>query len=570
MTHKKYLITSALPYINGIKHLGNFIGSLLPADIYARYLRQQGRDVLAICGTDEHGAPAEIAASEAGESISDYCDAMYQVQKSIYDQLDLSFDYFGRTSTESNKEITQAIFLQLDNNGFINTKHIKQYYSIDDSRYLPDRYIIGQCPFCEYDKARGDQCDGCGSLLDPSDLIDPQSVLNPSSHLELRETEHLFLNLPKLQDAIAAWAKTLEKPSKLVAGLLKKWLDTPLTERCITRDLSWGIPVPKKGFEDKVFYVWFDAPHGYISITKDWAESIGTPNAWQSWWKEGNNVDYTQFMAKDNVPFHAIFWPAILLGANDDWKMVDTIKAFDWLTYEGGKFSTSQKKGVFLDQALALYPSDYWRYYLVANAPETSDSDFSFEEFARTINNDLADVLGNFVSRVLALINKHFASQIPAFNKHESDKQLTARVIDLSSQIDHAYQHLQYRKAANLLKELWACGNEYISKAQPWSVVKDDKVAAGHILATCLHLITLYAVISSPIIPATSKKLFGLLGLSDCPSAITIKQAMSFDVLPATGMVADKLALFEKIEAETVTQLTKEFAGKSEISNDDA
>lgn len=555
---KKYLITSALPYINGIKHLGNMVGSLLPADIYARYLRQRGEEVLCICGTDDHGAPAEIAALEAGLPVAEYCTRMYEVQKNIYEQFNLSFDHFGKTSTESNKNLTQDIFKHLEKNGYIVEKTIEQYYSVADQRFLADRHITGTCPKCNYALARGDQCDGCGALLDPTELINPRSSLNPEASLELRQTKHLFLDLPKLQAKVKDWTDNLSNPSKVVSGIIRKWLEEGLELRCITRDLDWGIPVPKEGFEDKVFYVWFDAPNGYISISIDWAKKTGNPDAWRSWWMDAKDVQYTQFMAKDNVPFHAVMWPAILLGTGQNWKMVDYIKGFNWLNYAGGKFSTSQKRGVFTDVALELFPADYWRYYLMANVPESSDADFNFRDFASIINHDLADSLGNFTSRVLTLVEKYFASKVPA---GFVDTELMQKAQELCAKIDTAHDELKYREMINNMRLLWALGNEYVTKSEPWAVAKTDIIKAGNILNNCLHLLRIYAITAWPIIPGTAEKIMSLIS-SENPGTIPLAKSVDFNCLEEDAMVSGKVAIFPKIDEDTILALEQRFSGQ--------
>lgn len=558
---KKYLITSALPYINGIKHLGNLVGSLLPADIYARYLRQRGEEVLYICGTDDHGAPAEIAAQEAGQPVAEYCRQMHETQKDIYTKFNLDFDHFGKTSTVANKAVTQGMFKYLEQNGYIIEKTIEQYYSVADKRFLADRHITGTCPKCNYEMARGDQCDGCGALLDPIELKNPRSTINPQDRLELRQTKHLFLDLPKLQPKVKHWTDTLQNPSKVVSGIIRKWLEEGLEQRCITRDLDWGISVPKPGYEDKVFYVWFDAPNGYISISMDWATQSGNPDAWQQWWQQPEQVHYTQFMAKDNVPFHAVMWPAMLLGTGQDWKMVDYIKGFNWLNYAGGKFSTSQKRGVFTDVALELFPADYWRYYLMANVPESSDADFSFKDFASVINKDLADSLGNFTSRVLTLVGKYFDSKVPQHDATTINPELAKKTAELCQLLNQAHTELRYREVINTMRQLWALGNEYITKQQPWSVIKDDPVQAGHILSDCLHLLRIYAVTAWPIIPGTAEQIFALVSAAANPGKIAITDVTDFNCLPVGSTVAGKISMFSKIEDTTVTELEVRFDG---------
>jgi methionyl-tRNA synthetase len=367
----KILITSALPYINGVKHLGNLVGSLLPADVHARFRRQIGDEVLFICGTDEHGTPAELGAIEAGVDVRSYCDAQHAIQAEVYQRFGLSFDHFGRSSCRQNHALTQAFYQKLDAAGLIDERSVRQVWSPLDRRFLPDRYVLGTCPHCGFTTARGDQCDGCASLLDPTDLLQPRSALSGDTQLELRESRHLFLRQSLLVDRLDAWVGTRRGWPPFVAGLAKSWLSRDLRDRCITRDLAWGVPVPRPGFENKVFYVWFDAPIGYIAATQEWAEAErdSTRRDWSDWWWQVHDVRYIQFLGKDNVPFHAVSFPATLLGSGEPWKTVDVIKGFHWLTYDGGKFSTSRRRGIFTDAALDELPADLWRWWLIANPP---------------------------------------------------------------------------------------------------------------------------------------------------------------------------------------------------------
>ena len=376
---QKILVTSALPYINGAPHLGHMIGCLLPSDVYARFMRLTGHDVLYIVGTDEHGTTSEVGAMKAGMDVKSYCDMFHQRHYQAYKDFNLSFDYFGRTSSEQNKEITYRIFNALDKNGFIEEREIQQVYSIDDKMFLADRYITGTCPYCGYEKARGDQCENCTKVLEPTKLINARSTISGSTNLEVRTSKHLFLNLPKIEPKLREWLKTKEAFWPDVAySIALKWLKEGLQPRCITRDLKWGFPVPKKGYEDKVFYVWFDAPIGYIGITKQWADEKPEERDWKDWWFENKDVYYVQFMGKDNVPYHSITFPATLLGTNEGYKQVDYLKGVSYLTYEGGKFSKSEHRGVFVDDAISEFSADYWRYFLMSNIPEGSDASFSF------------------------------------------------------------------------------------------------------------------------------------------------------------------------------------------------
>ena len=556
----KYLITSALPYINGVKHLGNMIGSLLPADVYARHLRQEAEEVLFICGTDEHGTPAEIAAEQADESVQTYCQRLFEQQKAIYEGFELSFDYFGRSSAPENHVLTQAIFKALEKNGFIEEREIKQIYSNTDGRFLPDRYVEGTCPHCAYEKARGDQCEACGRLLETTDLLEPHSAISGSRDLEIRSTRHLFLKLDRLAPQVADWVNQHPEWSSVTRGIAHKWLQEGLHERCISRDLKWGVQIPKVDFEDKVFYVWFDAPNAYISMTQQWAKTTGDAAAWQAWWCKPEEVHYTQFMAKDNVPFHAIFWPAMMLGTQEVWKLPDEIKSFSWLTYEGGKFSTSQQRGVFTDVALELFPADYWRYYLLSIAPEGADSDFNFGHFASVINKDLADILGNFVSRVTALLKKYNQNQVPDFNSSQDEFGLQSKVTDLVRALDESLRATKFRQAAQQLRALWALGNEYITQEQPWKLVKTDLAKAMAVLRNCLNLIRLYAIVGTAFMPQTSRKLFEILQEKQDPAQLSFASALDFNALNSGSLLQEHANLFAKIDEATLEKLQERFS----------
>ena len=562
---RKHLITSALPYINGVKHLGNLVGSMLPGDVYARFLRQQGEEVLYICGTDEHGTPAEIAAEEAGKDVAAYCEDMYTIQKDIYERFGISFDYFGRSSTSANHKLTQELFLQMRDNNYIEEREILQYYSHADHRFLPDRYVEGTCPSCGYTKARGDQCDGCGRLLEPTDLKDPYSAISGSKEIELQSTKHIFLLLDKLTEGLEAWVATRPEWPDGVKGIAKKWLKEGLHPRCITRDLKWGVPVPLEGYDNKVFYVWFDAPNGYISITQDWAASIGQPDAWKAWWQDLEAVHYVQFMAKDNVPFHSIFWPAMLMATGQPWKQVDYIKGVNWLTYDKGKFSTSQKRGVFTDAALDLYPADYWRYYLMANCPESDDADFTFTHFAAIINKDLADILGNFANRSFSLIHKYFEGRLPVvLDEATLDQDLLAKVSTMVADYQKSLSDMKFRQACTQLRSLWVLANEYITLNEPWKTAKTDLLQAGGCLSHCAYLLRLFAILSYPIMPNVSLQVLTLLNdsLKESVGATPFAKGLEFTAYKADHQFAETARLFEKIEDERVAELTAQYDGK--------
>ncbi|MEB8344147.1 methionine--tRNA ligase [Streptomyces endophyticus] len=570
----RHLITSALPYINGIKHLGNMVGSMLPADVYSRYLRLRGHDVLYICATDEHGTPAELAAKERGIPVAEFCAQAHDAQKAVYDGFGLAFDHFGRSSSEQNAEITQHFARKLNENGFIEERAIRQVYSPADGRFLPDRYVEGTCPHCGYDKARGDQCENCTRVLDPTDLINPRSAISGSTELEVRETKHLFLLQSKLQVEVEAWIdEVADEWPQLASSIARKWLTEGLNDRAITRDLDWGVPVPADTWPElaadgKVFYVWFDAPIEYIGATKEWADQApdGETRDWKSWWYEpagASDVRYTEFMAKDNVPFHSVMFPATEMGIREPWKKVDYLKAFNWLTYYGGKFSTSQKRGVFTDQALEILPADYWRYFLIANAPESDDSSFTWEHFTATVNKDLADTLGNFVNRVLSFSRKRFGDDVPAGGAPgETETKLGEQIAELLAEYETQMEALQFRKAAAALRALWSAGNSYLEEKAPWLEIKTDKDAAALTLRTAMNLIRLYAVVSEPFIPASAAAMRAAFDLpGDDAAWVTAEEATSLTTVPAGTPFTVPPVLFAKITDEDLESYKERFGG---------
>ncbi|BCW88915.1 Methionine--tRNA ligase [Alphaproteobacteria bacterium SO-S41] len=550
----RILITSALPYVNGIKHLGNLAGSMLPADVYARFQRARrgAENVLYICATDEHGTPAELAALEEGLPIADYAAKYHRIQKSIYDGFQLSFDYFGRSSSPQNHALTQEFARTLWAGGHLDVRTTRQVYSNADKRFLPDRYVIGTCPHCGYDRARGDQCENCTRVLDPVDLIEPRSALSGSPDIEIKDTSHLFLKQSAFAGEIRTWIEGKKSEwGTVVTSIALKWLDEGLRDRGITRDLEWGVPVPDDiadgKLKGKVFYVWFDAPIEYIGATREWADAKGDPTAWERWWRAPDNADvrYVEFMGKDNVPFHTVGFPVTILGSNKSsnrpWKLVDEIKGFNWLNYYGGKFSTSQKRGIFMDQALEILPADYWRYYLIANAPESADSSFTWEHFAATVNKDLADVLGNFVNRVLKFATARFGSTVPAEGKDgPTEQDLAIRLERLIGLYTVQLEEMQFRKAAQELRAIWVAANEYVAVAAPWTTIKTDPAASAASIRTAINLIGLIAVLSAPIIPQTASALAEAVGLD--PNKL---------IWP-TGKAADELRKIKAGQAFTV------------------
>jgi methionyl-tRNA synthetase len=567
----RILITSAIPYINGIKHLGNLVGSQLPADLYARYMRARGHEVLFLCATDEHGTPAELAAAKAGKPVAEYCAEMHGVQSKLSEGFRLSFDKFGRSSSPQNHALTQHFAGRLAEAGLIAEVSEKQMYSNADGRFLPDRYIEGTCPNCGYEKARGDQCENCTKQLDPTDLIEPRSAISGSTDLEVRETKHLYLKQRSLRQELSNWIDSKTDWPVLTTSIAKKWLNDGdgLQDRGITRDLDWGIPVrkgtePWPGMEGKVFYVWFDAPIEYIACAKEWADARNCPDSeWERWWrtdKGADDVRYVQFMGKDNVPFHTLSFPATIIGSGEPWKLVDYIKSFNYLNYDGGQFSTSQGRGVFMDQALEILPADYWRWWLLSHAPENSDSEFTWENFQASVNKDLADVLGNFVSRVTKFCRSKFGEVIPEGGDWGPEEEaLVARLSEGLARYEAAMEAIEVRKAAGELRALWVAGNEYLQAAAPWSVFKEDPEKAAAQVRLALNLIRVYAVLSAPFIPDAAGAMLSAMNTLDTEWPSDMRAALTA-LPPGHGFTVPDV-MFRKIADEEREDWQGRFSG---------
>jgi len=568
----RILITSAIPYINGIKHLGNLVGSQLPADLYARYQRGIGNEVLFLCATDEHGTPAELAAAKADKPVAEFCAEMHAVQAKIAKGFGLSFDHFGRSSSPQNHALTQHFAGKLEEAGLIREVEDRQVYSVTDGRFLPDRYVEGTCPNCGFENARGDQCEECTKQLDPTDLINPRSAISGSTDLEVRATKHLFLCQSQMKDQLNAWIDSKADWPVLTTSIAKKWLHDGdgLQDRGITRDLDWGIPVKKgaedwPGMEGKVFYVWFDAPIEYIACAGEWAEANGKSDAdWQRWWrtdKGADDVKYVQFMGKDNVPFHTLSFPATILGSGEPWKLVDHLKSFNYLNYDGGQFSTSKGRGIFMDQALEILPADYWRWWLLSHAPESSDSEFTWENFQQSVNKDLADVLGNFVSRITKFCRSKFGEEVPAAGDYGPDEE--ALIAELTRRIRAYEGHMEameVRKSAQELRAIWVAGNEYLQSVAPWTTFKTDPDKAAAQVRLALNLIPLYAVLSAPFIPEAADKMRAAMAIEagDWPKDVPAALA----TMPAGHGFSVPDVLFVKITDEQREEWQERFAGK--------
>jgi methionyl-tRNA synthetase len=571
---KRILITSALPYINGVKHLGNLVGSLLPADVFARFCRARGYETLALCATDEHGSTTELAAAEAGKDVRAFCDEQYALQKAAGEGFELSWDHFGRSSNPPNIALTQHFARLLWQNGHLEVRTTKQVYSKADKRFLPDRYVIGTCPHCGYEHARGDQCENCTRVLDPVDLINPRSAISGSPDIEIRDSTHLFLKQSNFVPQLREWIGSHKSEwPVLVTSIANKWLDEGLHDRGITRDVEWGVPVPDDiadgQLKGKVFYVWFDAPIEYIACSQEWAEANGKGEAWRDWWigPKASDVVYCEFMGKDNIPFHTVGFPVTIMGARpqEQWKLVDRLKGFNYINYDGGKFSTSQKRGVFMDQALEILPADYWRYYLMANAPESSDSNFTWEHFVSVVNKDLADVLGNFVNRVTKFCAARFDGAVPGEGGYGAEEQaliaeLDKRVADYTALLEA----MEFRKALGELRAIFVAGNEYLTRAAPWTHIKADRAKAAAAVRMGLNLVHLFGHLAWPIVPASARRIHE--AIQEAPEVISWpNEAMGefLNQLEAGQKIQVPDVLFAKVTDEQIEEWKVRFGGSA-------
>jgi len=497
---KKYLITSALPYINGELHIGHLVGCWLPSDVYARFCRAIGRDVLYIGGADEHGTPALVGAMKEKMPVLEYTNKYYEKHLRAVSDFNLSFDLYGRTHTELQEKLIHDLFARLDEQGLIEERETVQPFSVDDDMFLADRQLEGTCPKCGYEKARGDQCDNCSATYEASELLNPRSVISGSTNIEMRKTKNLFFLASKIEDVWRKWLQQhAPKWSKTASSIAMGWANEGLRDTSITRDLKWGIPVNKPGYENKVFYVWFDAPWGYVSISQ------AARKDWDSWWKNPDCF-YAQFMGKDNVKFHSVFFPEQQLAMNDNWKTVDLLKAVNFLNAGGSKVAKSSGNGIFLDKALDIAPSDCWRYALLASEPESDDTDFTMTRFAEIVNKDLNGLLGNFVSRVCKLSNKNFGDTVPAAAAMDED--LAHRINEKLAELTGCLDACEFRKSIVALRDIYGIANEYMTAREPWALVKNgDTAGAAAVLNECFQLIDLFARISAPIIPDAAEKI---------------------------------------------------------------
>eukprot|EP00301_Raphidiophrys_heterophryoidea_P003923 c11748_g1_i1.p1 GENE.c11748_g1_i1~~c11748_g1_i1.p1 ORF type:complete len:857 (-),score=231.80 c11748_g1_i1:139-2709(-) len=565
------LITSALPYVNNEPHLGNIIGCVLSADVYARYCRLKGHNTLYVCGTDEYGTATETKAFEEGVSPKEICDRYHEVHKAIYQWFHISFDHFGRTSTQHQTRIAQHIFLKAEENDLLLEQETEQLYCPKYDKFLADRYVEGTCPKCGYDDARGDQCDACGALLNPTELIRPHYKYDKDAEITTKKTKHLYLDLPRLEEQLNKWVSAAGpgKWSENTIQVTKSWLRDGLKPRCITRDLKWGTPVPREGYESKVFYVWFDAPIGYISITSAYAEKVfDVVGKWEEWWKNPDNVSLVQFMGKDNIPFHTVIFPSSLLATKENWTLLDRISTTEYLNYEDGKFSKSRGVGVFGSHCgLTGIPADIWRYYLLSNRPETSDSEFSWKAFQLCNNSELLANFGNFCNRALTFLFNSLGGIVPSCsNVNEADLKLQKEVNALIAQWDECLDQQHIRDATRHVMSISRLGNVYLQDNQPWETIKHDADRAKTVLSVCAQLVATLSVVAHPFMPGVSHHLRYQLNLPPLipadPEPFTgADLTFKFDAVPAGHKINKPFTLFDKLENAAIDECRQKFGG---------
>ena len=541
---KRTLVTAALPYANGGVHIGHLAGVYVPSDIYVRYLRLKGEPVLFICGSDEHGVPVTMRARKEGCTPQDVVDRYHHLIKKSFEDFGISFDAFGRTSSETHHRVASEFFRHLYDKGVFLEKESEQYYDEEAKTFLADRYIVGECPHCHAEGAYGDQCEKCGSALSPTELINPHSTVSGSKPV-MKTTKHWYLPLDQDQPWLEQWILNEHKEWRPnVYGQCKSWLDTGLQPRAVSRDLDWGIPVPVEGAEGKVLYVWFDAPIGYISNTIDIR-----PDDWQLWWKD-DSTRLVHFIGKDNIVFHCIVFPSMLKGEGS-YILPDNVPANEFLNLEDKKISTSRNWAVWLHEYNEEFPGkqDVLRYVLTANAPETKDNNFTWKDFQARNNNELVAVYGNFVNRALQLTKKYYQGVVPACGElTDYDQKTIAEFVDVKNRVEHLLDTFHFRDAQKEAMDLARIGNKYLAESEPWAVIKTDPERVKTIINLSLQLVANLSIAFEPFLPFSSRQLRGMIGLNECVWADLGRT----DILEAGKQLGEPVLLFEKIEDAVV------------------
>ena len=548
---KRYTITAALPYTNGPIHIGHLAGVYVPADIYARYLRMRNKEVLFICGSDEHGVAISMKAKKEGITPKEVIDKYHNMIKNSFDAFGISFDYYGRTSSDVHRKTAQEFFKTMHDEGCFETQTTKQLYDAKEDQFLADRYVTGTCPKCGNPEAYGDQCESCGSSLNATDLIEPKSALSgePPS---LKTTTHWYLPLDRYEDFLRSWILESHKSDwkTNVLGQVKSWIDDGLKPRAVTRDLSWGIPVPVEGGENKVLYVWFDAPIGYISATKEWA--LQTGKDWKPYW-QGKNTELVHFIGKDNIVFHCIIFPSVL-KAMGSYILPENVPANEFLNLEGQKLSTSKNWAVWLHEYLEDFPGkqDVLRYVLTANSPETKDNDFTWSDFQTRNNSELVAIFGNFINRVMVLMRKYYDGKVPVPNAYnEADESTRSELATAPHKIAALIEQYKFRAASQEMMQLARLGNKYLADEEPWKLIKTNPDRVATIMHTALQVAAGLAIVSEPFLPYTAQKLRNMLQIE---SNLDWDSLNGLSPIGGGHQLGEATLLFEKIEDDAITK----------------
>jgi methionyl-tRNA synthetase len=550
---EKILVTSALPYANGPIHLGHLAGAYLPADIYVRYYRLKGVDIIFICGSDEHGVPIMLKARNQGVSPQKIVDYYHELNKKSFEAFGMSFDYYGRTSSKIHHETSQDFFRRLDEKNHFILKSEKQLYDPEAGIFLADRFVRGTCPSCQYEDAYGDQCEKCGSSLSPMDLINPRSAITNAKPV-LKETTHWYLPLSEVQQRLKDWINSHPEWKSNVLGQVKSWLNEGLKDRAVTRDLPWGVNVPedvaKKHGTDatgKVLYVWFDAPIGYISATREWAEQKNDSDLWKKYWQD-KNTKLIHFIGKDNIVFHCLIFPAMLME-HDDFVIPNNVPANEFLNLEGSKLSTSRNYAVWLDDYMKKFHPDSLRYVLASNMPEARDTDFSWKDFQARHNNELADILGNFINRTVTFIHKYFDGVLPEASELDTlDEELISRLKDAPERLGHLIETFQFRVYIKELMDLTRFANKYFNDKEPWVTRKTNLASCATTLHYCLQTVYAFGVLFEPVIPFSAKTIRKLLNIIDAPDWSSAGKL----ILEAGQNIAKPEIIFQKLEDDII------------------
>jgi len=553
---RRTLVTSALPYANGPIHLGHLAGAYLHADIFVRFKRLKQEVVLFICGSDEHGVPITLTAEEEGVSPKVIIDRYHEMNLKAFEDFGISFDNYSRTSLTIHHKTAQEFFLKYYQNGILKQKKEFQFFDEKAKMFLPDRYIVGTCPHCGSNDARGDQCESCGSYLNSTELINPKSKVTGETPV-LKETVHWYFPLGDYQTRLQKYIEEKNKQEgwkENVLNYCKNWFDEGLQDRAITRDLDWGVKVPLKDNENKVLYVWFEAVLGYISSTKEWAEKKNQPDEWKKYWLD-SETKYIAFIGKDNIVFHCIVFPAMLMAWNDlseeKYILPDNVPANEFLNYEGLKFSKSRGWGIYLKDFLEHFPPDPLRYYLASILPENRDADFYWRDFQAKNNNELADILGNFVNRTLTFTEKHFNSMVPeAASLNEIDRQLLVQIPQFKVRIEQLFEKIKIKDAVNEIMNLARLGNKYFNDSQPWKTINENRESCATTINLSIQLIRTLAVMFSPIIPFTAEKIFSMLNISD--ESLKLWDGSAEPKIPVGHKIGKPTILFTKIDDKLI------------------